>query len=640
MSPPRDPVPRARSPWGWLGGILVLGFLAGGLIAAAMLLWENLDVGTITQSPRPVETGPVPEPAPLDAPARARGGFPAYLYRSGATEAFFPDEAFYPSVLDRWGSLLEGVGGQIEEITSAGELVALEGVGVVAAPSAVCLDEDEVQAFHRHVEEGGGLLLTWATGARNGECDWTGWEALRELAGAAEVRQLDERPGVYLTVPAGMPLSHGIEPAARVELRWDAQIALAADGPRVYWSDWALNPAGAEGAEGVDVAVHLRQDQGSAGRVAWFGFNGDEGATPLDQRRLDTLLHNGVQWVAGLPSAELRPWPDGRRAAFAVTQHAGWEFDNARHLAELGRARGVPVTFFVTSRLALDHPGLAELLLEAGEVASQSVDEQVLAGLPYSDQRALLSRSLTQIRGWAGGAAVGLRPPEEQFDQATLRAWRSLGGRYVVGINNARTGSPEIHATEEGPIALVPRLIKDDYNVMIQDRAMRIDDLVAEYLGGMRKLHALGGLALVTTHSQLAGTSRRVAALGQVMDSVRVQDGWWPVTLRELGDWALARSGAVVEMGGWQNGRLELEVAAPDDAALVGAWLEVSLPDDPASWEPRVEGRPVEFAVTPWGIAVPLDPLEAGERWRLVVERFADDEEESEAERVPSLPPR
>jgi len=62
-------------------------------------------------------------------------------------------------------------------------------------------------------------VLTWATGARDGSCDWIGWRRVQELTGALDVRELEEREGLYLTVAAGLPLSPGLDPATRVELR-------------------------------------------------------------------------------------------------------------------------------------------------------------------------------------------------------------------------------------------------------------------------------------------------------------------------------------------------------------------------------------------------------------------------------------
>lgn len=617
MSPTSEPVPRARRPWSWLAGILTLGVLSGGVVAVALLLWDYVDIQALTRSPQSEVAEPLPDPLAPGAAARPpEVRFDAFVYRSSASAGYFPDGDFYPSVLEQWRELLQREGAEVAELASASAVAALDGTGLVAVPAAICLEEAEVAAFADHVGRGGGLLLTWATGARDAACEWRGWDPLRELTGARDVRQIEERGGTYLTIPGGLPLSQGIEPAARIEMRWDAQVALAVDGPRVYWADWALNPAPAEGAEGVDVAAHLQSFAGG-GRVAWFGFNGSEAVTPLDEGRIEVLLGNGTRWAAAVPSAELLAWPDRRQAAFAFVHQAGWEFENARNIAELASSRDFPVTFFAASRRALDHPELAELLAGAGEVGSQSPDDQVLAGAPAADQRTRLDQSRTQVRGWTGVDARGLRPPEERFDAATLGAWRELGGSYVVGINNGRTGSPEILDTEHGPIVLLPRVIKDDYNVLVQDRTMRRDALAGAFGEGIQKLHVLGGLALVTTHSQLAGAARHIEAIGDVLDAVQEQDDtWWAATGSEIANWMLARRAAEVSFGTPEDGRFGVEVVAGPDAPLTRAWLGIATPPG-GPWEPWVEGEPVEFASTGWGVAVAVPDLDAGESWGL-----------------------
>ena len=50
MPPRRDPVPRATGALHWLRGFLVLGIVAAAVVAAAVMLWQNLDVQRLTRS--------------------------------------------------------------------------------------------------------------------------------------------------------------------------------------------------------------------------------------------------------------------------------------------------------------------------------------------------------------------------------------------------------------------------------------------------------------------------------------------------------------------------------------------------------------------------------------------------------------
>lgn len=610
MAADRDPVPRARHPGHWLGGLLVLGIVGAGLVAAALLLWENVDIRRLSRAIRVPEAA-LPTPLPPPVPAHAEVAYRAALFRSPASDAFFPDSAHRPRLLRFWEGLVEETGGAASVVSGVEGVDALGPETAVVAPAAVCLSSAEAEALRRHAERGGGVLLTWAAGARDASCEWAGWTTLRRLTGAPAVREVGERAAVYLAVPDGLPPAAGLDPASRIELRAEAQIALVGGGVRVFWSDWALNPAPAAGEEGADAAVWLRRADGG-GRVAWYGFTADQAASAEDAARLRRLARGGLLWAAGLSTASLAPWPGGNRAALLVAEDVESEFRNAEALASLAKERGFPVTFFVLSRMALDHPELAGALGAAGEIGSQTSDHEVVAGLPYAEQLVRLRRSWQEIRGWSGDSARGLRPPEERFDSATLRAWRSLGGEYLAATNDGRSGSPELFGTPEGPVVLLPRVVEDDYNVIVQRARMRASELRGAFLDGARKVEALGGLAILSLHSQVGGTPERVRVVGEVVDSLRARGGWWLASGLEIARWWLARHGATVTARVTSEG-VAAEVTAPPDRPLPDAWLRLTLPEGTEGREPTLDGSPVAYRSTPWGLEVPLGDLAAGE---------------------------
>jgi hypothetical protein len=205
-----------------------------------------------------------------------------------------------------------------------------------------------------------------------------------------------------------------------------------------------------------------------------------------------------------------------------------------------------------------------------------------------------------------------LRPPEERFDETTLRAWTSAGGTYIVGTNESRQGSPEVFDTPNGRIVLLPRVIKDDYNVYVQDGAMRSVRLTESYLAGMSKINALGALAVVSLRTQVGGEGARVQVVADVIDSARAQGDWWFATGREMTDWWLARWDAVVDLREVANGQFEISVHASEPRGLEEPWLEVFLPGDPEDWAPRNRGELMRHTRTEWGIRIPIGNVEPG----------------------------
>jgi len=472
MPPKRDPVPRARSAPQWLGGLFMLGLIGAAVIGGGALLWENVDVQRMTASTALREPHTSPLALMQETTAQTDTPFVAPLYFSQASSDFFPEADYYPGLLDRWDQLARDAGAQVTRISSVEDIDSLDAHRVLIAPSAVCLSAAEVAAMRGFAERGGGLVATWATGARDSSCTWLGWDALTALTEIPDFNTLEEREAVYLTVPAGLPLSVGFGPATRVELRYESQLALATSGTRPYWSDWALNAEPVDEVVGMDAAAWLGRTS-AGGRIVWFGFRLGHGASERDEEYITRLLRNGVWWAASVPVAEIAPWPNGTQSALLLTQDVESHFANAVNLARVAREKAVPATFFVVSQLAAEHPEMADSLAEAGEVGSHTSDHTAMSGRPYVDQRARLSRSQAELRSWSGHPAFGLRPPEEHFDEATLRSWSWNGGTYLVGVNEARAGSPEVFDTPDGKIVLLPRIIKNDYNVFVQDGAMR-----------------------------------------------------------------------------------------------------------------------------------------------------------------------
>lgn len=622
MRPKRDPVPRARDAWVWLGGIALLGVLGGGVTAAAVVLWENIDIRQLVPQLAAAAPGGLPLPEPAAPPARDTERFGAVVFTSPRNQAYFTDETFYPSALDAWSELARGVGGVVREAASVADLANAGPEDVLVLVEAPCLSAGEMDAVRAHLRAGGGVVANWAVGARDEECAWRGWGAVAELTGAEDVRELPAREGLFLTVPAGVPLSAGFDPGTRIELRPDPSLALRLPGPRVYWSDWALNPSPDEEGGGADVAaVAARSPEG--GRIAWFGLRLGQAVTATDSLRLRRLLENGILWASGTAFAAPSAWPGGQSAALVFTLDVEDEPRNALAMAALLREEALPGTFYTVSQIVQTDAELAAALAAAGEVGTQTSDHTPLAGLTPQDQRVRLRRSWTDIEAWTGRAPAGLHPPEETFDANTLTAWQLAGGRYILATNESRSASPEVHRTENGPLVLLPRLLKDDYNLIVQDRVIRAASLERGFLDDTRKMHAIGGLAIVAGHTQIMRPGPRLETIRTVADSARAQGDWWIARAEDVADWWIARTDVrltFVPPGdtgfrgeGFERARVsDVLVEAPLDRGVEGLWVDLVLPRGSASMVVLVDGRSVDFTATDWGVRVPLPALAPG----------------------------
>lgn len=616
MPPKGNPVPRARAAVHWLSGLFVLGILGGLLVAAAAALWQNVDINSLARQAAAVVDAPPEldvERAGPNAPLQRR--VHVALYANSATRSYFPDTTHLPGVLAEWQRTLSATGWSVENIATLDELDSLPTGTLLIAPEAVCLSGAEIESMFRHLRSGGGVVANWAFGARDANCDWRGWGTLSDFTGAVDVVEYQAGDELYVTVPASLPVSGGLAPGARIEFYADSHLGLLTAGPRVYWSDWALNSRSAGGEASADAALALRTTLGE-GRAVWFGFKPGQAVRPIDRERVSLLLINALRWAAGIPSASVSAWPEGRQAGLLIAEDAESGFVNVTSLARLLRERGMRGTFFAVSEMALEHPDLADSISGAGEIASHSADHVSTAGLPVREQTIRLSRSRRELESWGGQEVVGLRPPEERFDEATLRAWlrsdpQRRGTPYVAALNSARSAGPEVFRFAEGSIVVLPRLMKDDYNVVVQEGTRDPERLQAAYLDGLRKLGALGGLGFISLHSQIAATPGQIGVVETVLDSVSAErDMWWIATGAEIAQWWLDREAIRLTLGETDGTDLSLVVEAPVGSSAREVWIDLVLPGDRVPFEGE---RQLAYARTEWGLRIPLPPLGVGE---------------------------
>jgi len=609
---------------------MVLGILGGLLVAAAAALWQNVDINSLARRAAAVVDAPPELTVEREGPnASLPGPVQVALYSNSATEAYFPDSTHMAGVLADWRRTLSATGWSVDRIGSRSEVDALPHTTLVVAPEALCLSGSEIEALFRHLRRGGGVVTNWAFGVRDAACDWRGWETLRDFTGAVDVVEYQAGDELYITVPANLPVSAGLSPGSRIEFYPDSHLGLVTPGPRAYWSDWALNSRAVGGEAAADAALALRTV--GEGRAVWIGFRPGQAVRPLDKTRVTKLLQNALRWAAGVPSAAVGAWPEGSRAGLMVAEDVESGFVNATSLARVLREHDMKGTFFAVSEMAAEHPTLADSLAGVGEVGSHSADHVSTAGLPLREQQIRLDRSRKELEGWVHHEIVGLRPPEERFDEATLRAWLRSdpdreGAAYVAAVNGARSAAPEVFRFPEGSIVVLPRLMKDDYNVVVQQGARSPEQLQAAYMEGLHKLGALGGFGFISIHSQIGGTPGQITAVDAVLDSIADQGNtWWVATGAEIARWWLDRDAMRLTLRTTGDTfDLELDIEAPIGSSSREVWLDLTLPG--GARVPFEGERQLPYARTEWGLRIPLRALSAGEQRtiRLIVPSDVD----------------
>jgi polysaccharide deacetylase len=254
------------------------------------------------------------------------------------------------------------------------------------------------------------------------------------------------------------------------------------------------------------------------------------------------LVRNSVAWAAGQPLASVEPWPRGLAAAAVLAQDVETEFTNARYALDSLRAAGVPATYYLTTALALKHRRLTRALAAHGEIGTHTDRHQLLGGAPADSQGAWLRRTQQDLTRLLGHSVLGLRPPEEQFDTSTLSQWLQAGGTYVFGANNSRVAAPEMLSIGRDTLVLLARVTDDDLIVVHSIGPDPVRALTQRYLSDFARVRALGGLYLLSYHSQLLARSELVPVLANVARAVAADERIWRTTAGEVATWWRAKA--------------------------------------------------------------------------------------------------
>ncbi len=526
-------------------GTVVFGIAAAAVVAISVALdIRRGAVETVVEVPRFSGSAIVADmPSLLPAP-RLPTRLRVAIVRDAAAASFYDSATTLDSIVSSWRAELVAIGADVR-VVSAGSVHA-ERAHVLVIPSSPCLTMATREAIEAASSRGQGLILTGLAGVYDAGCRSIGFGTIVGLTDASRAEVLEPRKMVYVVLPAGSPLSADIPPGARIELNPAGQVAVRRRGRDAYYSNYALQPQPASGKPLLDGAL-LRATQGGA-RIVYWGFElRDVVPRAWNRAVVRLLVRNSVAWAGRLPLVWIEPWPRGRRAAAVFAQDVEAQFANARFALDSLRAAGVPGTYFLTSRFALRYKRLSRDLAAAGEVGTHSENHRRLGGAPEVVQHTRLLMTQRELTRLLGSPVAGLRPPEEQFDTATMAAWLAAGGTYLFGVNDARAAAPELLRIGNDTMVLVGRIAGDDFAVAGPGGARDTQLMATLFLNELAQVRALGGLYLFSYHSQLLARAELVPVLARVARAVAADSSIWAATTGDIAAWWRARASLRVE---------------------------------------------------------------------------------------------
>jgi peptidoglycan/xylan/chitin deacetylase (PgdA/CDA1 family) len=553
---------------GPLLGLSALTLIASSATLVFVLIVFTGDDGTAARdrplpplAPGVVDRGPAP---------------PVWLLRSEATAAWLAAAGGKPETYDRtvdaWQARLEALGWTVVRVgdaTLARGLAVDAGDGlrrpVIVAPSAAALDDATWAGLRDTVRAGAGLVATWQLGLHRADGGWRGFEPLETLVGARPLSDADAAvvgTPHYVTLLGGSPVTGALPAGARLEVApSDAPLLLASPAAVADWTRWSMLPFGG-GAQAVRPTA-IAQAPFGRGRVVWMDFEpaalvasgvaGDWGAA---------LVARALDWARGAPLAAVAAWPRGVRMAAMLALDAEIHLENAADVATRFRDADTPLTAFVVSHYAEQHPDVVPMLAAAGEVGSHTDDHVPLDGRPLATQIDQLERSRDILAALADAPIVGFRPPEERIDAATPHALVAAGYRWLAGPTDKDRAEPELRVVDARALVVLPRVPRDDYEHVVRTPLPPAETWPA-VARDLQQLRRLGGLFLFDFHTQFAATPGIDEAVRHLL-GLRVMRDVWCATGSAIAEWWRLRAGTRVDVDRPQTRRLVVRVRSEE----------------------------------------------------------------------------
>lgn len=544
--------------------------------------------------------------ASLPPPALStRGDVPppsVVVLRSTATARYFSslpgsDAGGYERRVEEWRRRLaaDGIVARVVDETGVATTSLPRNV-VLVAPSAAALDDATLAHVIGMVEQGAGLLATWAFGTFDGDGQWRGYEPLRRLAGLEALPAAERAdPPRFVALHGQTSLTAGLPAGARLEIQpYDRPLPLTSAAAVGEYVEWSMLGRGTDPATPPQTAV-ARAAMG-AGRVVWMNFEPAAvvggGTAP---ERLTQLVRNAIAWTSRAPLGALETWPNGARIAASLGLDAEHRFDVSEDVAERLHAARVPFTSFVLTSLADGHPKALKALAAASELGSHTHDHRPLSDQDEDGQRRQLDESRRIVADLTGKTVLGLRPPEERTNEHTLRALAASGYHYVVGWRDKDAAEPWVLQANGKAVVVLPRIPHDDFEYVVRRPGDDVAAAWASMRADLKQVQRLGGYYFFDFHTQFwdaPAIHRNV----QHLTGLRNLPGVWLATVGEVAAWWRTRARAAVRVDADPDGGLTVELA--NGAAAEALGVVVYVPSDPDGWTVEaVRGAAPEIAV-------------------------------------------
>ena len=482
----------------------------------------------------------------------------------------------YDNLIIPWRRYFEARKQSIKEVTEVAGLADVR-EGILILPSALALSEEERTQIMRFHTDGGGVLSSWATGSRNGNGDWQGWDFLEGL-GAKVMGEIElEPPAQQLILNGESPVSNQSAAGRRVWLGKPAErfLRLKGENRGARIMQWSRVP---DPARQDEAAITFAEKGGGRSVVLAFAESGWDAQMGAVYEVLDDV----IGWLQRKPAIVKAAWPSGKRSAEMVEMDTEQGFPNALRFASMMRALNYRGTFYVLTSVGQQFPDVLQSLAHDFEVGYHGDVHDGFKDQPLDQQQKRLETMLAQMKTVVpdNKAMLGFRAPLELYDANTEKLLVKSGIKHHI-VDPARTDArlPQLVKIDGVADALVilPRTQRDDINLAKEE--LTGDKLTQALIDDFDLSREMGGLGLLSIHSQNYGNDAPLTAAmpGFLTHIKKFRVDTWLASGTEIANWWRERERLKLSSRNLGR-RLEFNLSVNGKTPFQGASLTVMLP--------------------------------------------------------------
>ena len=554
----------------------------------------------------------------------SRNGAALVLYKAPNSQKYFSSVGGkYDVLLEPWRVYAKEKGLKLTEIETLGPDGPQVGSVLVLA-SAVALDAAERESLIRYKKKGGSMLITWATGSRNGKGEWAGWGLIQQLGDARVVADLPADGSLGHLVTRGQgPLTHAIPAGTRMALGKSSEVPILLAGAEV--AAHAMNAdrvtSTADLQRGLVAYKEASNGSDPSSRVVVLGVS--ESGWESQKAGVYSLLDGVLGWLARQPVVLQANWPNAADAAFLISVDVENQFENAARLASQFSQAAYKGSFFMLTSEARKYPEIVRTVAAQadvgylGDVAAEfkgnsAAVQKRRVGTMVQDMNQILNRSEVK---------PGFRAPAESMDANTHQVLFDAGLRYHLVNSYSTDARLPFFAPVEGQkpdrrLVVMPRTQRDDLVVMrdTQGDPAKLEQVL---LDDFNAVVAHGGLGILNLHSaQLdEGMPMPNAVSGLMTQMRRHGQRVWLSSGRDIAQWWLGKENFRLNAR-LAGSRIEMDITVLGTQPYEQGALVVILPDK--SKMPQVRGLkpgmpiPRVEKLDDYRAVLRFDPLEPG----------------------------